>query len=268
MSWRLLDEPAPAPGAWNMAVDEALYEALESGASDRPVLRLYTWSPACLSFGFHQEFDAVCDADYIASRGFSAVRRPTGGKAVLHDAELTYSVVALHAAPFGGGLLETYARIAAALAASLARLGLPVTVKERALAIAPGSAAPCFLVPSEKEILVDGRKVVGSAQKRGPRAFLQHGSVPVHLDYEALARATRNSAADATLYRRTFSGLGNLRPGLEVEELRRAFRLGFPEVFAGTWEETGLTKAEADAAARLHREKYATDRWNRGRMPC
>lgn len=268
MSWRLLDERTPSDGAWNMAVDEALYQALESGISDQPVLRLYTWSPACLSFGFHQDFDTSCDGEYLASRGFTAVRRPTGGKAVLHDAELTYSVAGAHGGPFGGGLLETYARIAAALAASLARLGLPVSIKERALAIAPGSAAPCFLVPSEKEILVDGKKVVGSAQKRGPRAFLQHGSIPLHLDYEALARATRNSPGAAAVYRKAFTGLADLRPGLGLEELRHALRLGFPEVFSGPWEESSLTGEEADAAARLHREKYATPGWNRGRTPC
>lgn len=246
-----------------MAVDDALFQALEEGRSDQPVLRLYSWQPFTLSLGYHQPWATSCDPGYLRSQGFGLVRRPTGGKAVLHARELTYCVAAPLAGAFGAGLVETYQQVASALAAGLSRMGLPVTLKERALKIAPGSAAPCFMVPSEKELLVDGRKVVGSAQKRGERAFLQHGSVPLTLDYEALARATADPQADLAAYRRAFAGLADLRPGLEEEDLRHHLKLGFSQQFPGAWEERSLEEYELAQAARLVEERYGRDDWTR-----
>lgn len=247
----------------NMAVDELLFSALEEGRSNQPVLRLYTWEPATLSLGYHQPFAKACAPDFLAQRGFGLVRRPTGGKAVLHQYEVTYSVSAPFSGPFAGSLVEAYSAIAAALAAGLMRLGLPVTMKERPLRIAPGSKAPCFMVSSEKEILVEGRKVVGSAQMRGQRAFLQHGAIPLKLDYEALAFATADQGADLAAYRRAFAGLADLRPGLDAEALRHHLKLGFSEQFPGPWEDTPLTEEEHRAAAALAASRYETDSWTR-----
>jgi len=263
MIWRVIDEPVSREGSWNMAVDEALFQATDSGAEAGPVLRLYAWSPACLSLGYHQDFETACDEAYLASRGFSAVRRPTGGKAVLHDDELTYAVIAPTGELFPGGLIESYARIAAALAKSLASLGLRVELKARAAAIAPNGAAPCFLVPSTKEILVEGKKVVGSAQVRGRCAFLQHGAIPLRLDYEALAMATRNGPTEAAAYRGAFAGLADFIPRLSIARLRKALRSGFAEVFPGEWQESGLTTSEAEEAKRLYENKYSKDLWNK-----
>ncbi|MCI4397748.1 MAG: lipoate--protein ligase family protein [Acidobacteria bacterium] len=268
MIWRVIDEPVAREGSWNMAVDEALFQAIETGDETRPVLRLYTWSPACLSLGYHQEFETACHEGYLASRGFSVVRRPTGGRAVLHDDELTYAVIAPTGELFPGGLAESYARIAEALAKSLAGLGLRVELEERAAAITPNGAAPCFLVPSTKEILVEGKKVVGSAQVRGKRAFLQHGAIPLKLDYEALASATRHGPQEAATYRLAFAGLSDFIPRLSTARLRKALRSGFAEVFPGEWQESGLNPGEAEEAKRLHEHKYSKDHWNRRRTPC
>ncbi len=268
MTWRLIDEPLAGEGPWNMAVDEALFGAIESGSEPRPVLRLYAWSPACLSLGYHQEFEAACDPAYLKSRGFSVVRRPTGGKAVLHDDELTYAVAAPITGEFSGGLKDTYSKIAEALAASISALGIAVELKQRARAVSPGGMAPCFLVPSEKEILAGGRKIIGSAQFRGKRAFLQHGAIPLRLDYEALALATGNGAGQAARYERAFAGLADFKPAVEAAEVRKAMRAGFSATFGGDWMETGLTADEASEAERLRRCKYSRDEWNRRRMPC
>lgn len=268
MIWRIIDEPAPLNGSWNMAVDEALFQAIETGGETTPVLRLYTWSPACLSLGYHQEFETACDESYIASRGFSIVRRPTGGKAVLHDDELTYAVAAPVGGHFHGGLQDSYAKIAQALAASLAKLALGVEMKQRSAAVSPNGAAPCFLVPSEKEILVDGRKVAGSAQVRGKRAFLQHGAIPLKLDYEALASATRHGPNEAATYRRAFAGLSDFRPDISAHSLRKALRSGFAEIFQGEWKESALTTGEEDAAKRLYENKYSQDLWNKRSVSC
>src|SRR3982074_669972 len=129
-AWRLLLDP-PAPGAWNMAVDEVLLDGVAAGTTP-PTLRFYEWMPPCLSLGYFQPFDVV-DIDGCRALGIEVVRRPTGGRAILHDRELTYSV-ALPASLLGhdGGVLPTYYRLSLALQDGLCRLGVPAT-------LAPGS---------------------------------------------------------------------------------------------------------------------------------
>jgi lipoate-protein ligase A len=232
-----------------MAADEALWCELEEGRSLRPVLRLYAWTPATFSLGHHQRPSRALDLPYCAQRGYGAVVRPTGGKAVLHDDEVTYAVAGLQDAPaFSGGLSATYGSIAAALAGALQILGLPVTLESRTRRSLPGEPSPCFLVPTHRELLVGGRKVVGSAQKRGRRAFLQHGSIPIRLDYEALALGTRNPLSAVPVYREAFAGLGEFLPSLSREGLRDALVRGFRATFPGEWEEGGLTPSETAAA--------------------
>lgn len=196
--WRVLLTP-PASGAENMALDDALMErARDTGES---VLRVYSWSAATLSFGRHQAARGQYDADRIRERGLDVVRRPTGGRAVLHHREITYSATA----PLndGGGLRSSYARINALLVAALAELGVAADVAApRTRAPHPG-VAPCFDEPSAGELTVDGRKLAGSAQWRHDGALLQHGSILVEDDQSALAELTiapaRPIPAPATL---------------------------------------------------------------------
>ena len=252
MNWRLLVSRVPEEGARNMAVDEALWMNLETGGSTRPVLRLYEWEPPAFSLGRHQKASKVVDLDFCRQRDFGVVMRPTGGKVVLHQDEITYSVAApLDAPAFSGGLAETYGAIAAALAGSLQILGLPATLEQRQRAASPKEPSPCFLVPTQKEILVRGKKVIGSAQRRGRRAFLQHGSIPIRLDYEALALGTRNPLDCVRGYREAFAGLGEFIPGLDRDTLRSALVRGFRATFPGNWEEAELTPAELDLARQI-----------------
>lgn len=266
-AWRFIDSNPPARGAWNMAVDEVLFRAAEEGRAGGPVLRLYAWAPACLSIGYHQDMDKACDEAYCQARGYDVVRRPTGGKAVLHADEVTYSVVApFDATPFAGlGLVDTYGLIADALARGLEILGLDVCLNQRPAHSSPKVTAPCFVVPSEKEILVGGRKVVGSAQRRGERAFLQHGAVPLTIDYEDLGRATGQAVFDPDAYRSAFAGLADFRSGLTADAVRSALRRGFEAVFEGPWTEAGLDEAESAAARRLVEARYGTSAWNIGK---
>ncbi len=266
--WRLVDEPSPADGAWNMAVDEVLFRAAEEGRAEGPVLRLYAWRPWCLSLGFHQALDEAADEAYCARAGYDVVRRLTGGKAVLHADEVTYSVVAAqdHEAFAGEGLVGTYGAIAEALAAGFRALGLETTLTRRALQIPPRGGAPCFLVPSEREILVAGRKVVGSAQRRGRRAFLQHGAIPLHLDYEELRRATGQDEGELARYRDAFTGVADVMPSIDAEALRAALGDGFRRVFGGPWTPRPLDASEREAAIGLRDGRYATREWTeRGR---
>jgi lipoate-protein ligase A len=263
--WRFLSDEPASTGAWNMAVDEALLRCAEEEGAFRPVLRLYSWSPPCLSIGHNQSLEEACDPSYCRARGFDVVRRPTGGKAVLHADEITYAVVGRHdLPPFGGlSLIDTYGLIAEALAEGLRSVGLDVSLCERQGSVSPSGGAPCFLVPSEKEIRVAGRKVVGSAQRRGTRAFLQHGAVPLHLDYEALALASGQPAAHAESYRRAFAGVADLQEGVSAERLRAALAEGFRRRFTGPWATGPLSGRERAIAVELERHRYGNESWNR-----
>src|SRR3972149_8392190 len=177
--WRLLRHP-PAGGAWNMAVEEAILESARKGEAP-PTLRLYDWQPACLSLGFAQSLTDV-DASALQQRGWDLVRRPTGGRAILHTDELTYSVIGPTSEPrLAGSILESYQRLSQALLHSLELLGLPVRQQSRPSGSGNGQAnnPVCFEVPSDYEIALGGKKLVGSAQARRKGGLLQHGSLPL-----------------------------------------------------------------------------------------
>ncbi|MBI4730987.1 MAG: hypothetical protein HY781_02470 [Chloroflexi bacterium] len=187
-TWRLLLHPTPARGAWNMAVDEAILESAGRGDS-LPTLRLYAWEPACLSLGYAQPVSDV-DMERLHARGWDLVRRPTGGRAVLHVDELTYSV----SGPLGelrlaGTVLESYNRLAAALTEALRLLGLPVQVQEHVKPTGRTTNPVCFELPSTYESTGGGKKLVGSAQARGREGVLQHGSLPLTGDLGRVLQA-------------------------------------------------------------------------------
>src|SRR5512140_2642825 len=194
--WRLLITP-PTRGAWNMAADEAILEHIGRGES-LPTLRLYAWTPACLSLGHAQPFADV-DVARLQRRGWDVVRRPTGGRAILHTDELTYSVMAPTDEPrLAGSVLESYNRLACALLYAIRALGLdacsqPLGAEMHVGAPAglkPNSANPvCFEVPSAYEITVDGKKLIGSAQARRKEGILQHGSLPLTGDLTRICQA-------------------------------------------------------------------------------
>lgn len=173
---------APATGEENMGCDLALLDACARG--DIPgAVRLYGFDPACLSLGRMQSLEDV-DLEACARDGIDVVRRPSGGRAVLHDQEVTYAVVCRSTDPiFGGRVLESCSRIHEAVAAGLATLGVSTTPRAmpanlRRDARAGAAVADCFARPAAHELLDDrGRKLVGSAQARRAGALLQHGSV-------------------------------------------------------------------------------------------
>ncbi len=191
MNWTFIDS-GPNLGAYNMAVDEELLAQAQAGAQT-PVLRFYGWNPPAVSIGRFQDLKAAVDAEACRRLGFDIVRRITGGRAVLHYRELTYSVIARIDHPrFPPGVLGTYKAIAAGLLAGLRNLGIPAEMVSRggryAALVKKSSRAPaCFSSPSWYEILANGRKIVGSAQRRMKGAFLQHGSILI--DYDPLIEA-------------------------------------------------------------------------------
>ena len=190
MHWTLLRTP-PLGGAENMALDEALME--RARRSNEAVFRVYTWAVPTLSFGRNQTARGVYDATLAGERGVTVVRRLTGGRALLHHREVTYSVTAPLA--HGASLRESYARINRLLVDGLQRLGIVVDVADpRERAVAP-SAAPCFEQPAAGELVVDGRKLVGSAQWRDEGAMLQHGSILIEDDQPLVSAIAGNAVA-------------------------------------------------------------------------
>jgi len=173
-----------------MALDQALLE--EADASGAAFLRLYRWNPPCLSFGRNEPALARYDRDLIAARGLAVVRRPTGGRAVWHEHEVTYAVAAPIAA--FGSLPESYCDIHARLARALGTLGLDARLAPTGPS-APLGAGACFAASAGGEVLVGGRKVVGSAQVRRGTAFLQHGSILLDGSQDLVRAVSRQPTA-------------------------------------------------------------------------
>jgi lipoate-protein ligase A len=263
-TWRLLLHPVPARGAWNMAADEAILEACGRGES-LPTLRLYAWAPPCLSLGYTQPLTDV-DLSRLQSRVWDLVRRPTGGRAVLHTDELTYSVIAPPGEPrLSGTLLDSYRRLAQALVAALRTLGLPADIEVESHSAAAGrSANPvCFEVPSTYEITVRGKKLLGSAQSRRRDGILQHGSLPLTGDLARILQAlaypdeeTRARAASRLLDRAATveSLLG--RP-VTWEAAAQAVVAAFRECLGLDLQEGELSAGERSRLAELAETKYA-----------
>lgn len=184
-AWRTVITP-PLDGAHNMAVDAALMA--RANRTDEAVLRLYSWSAPTLSLGRNQTARGLYNLLRLRERGIGAVRRPTGGRAVLHHREVTYSVTA--PATDCMPLRSTCSRINDLLLHALCQLGVAAAVVPRARRAPRPTAAPCFATPAEGELMVAGRKLVGSAQWRDGGAFLQHGSILLADDQSAISDLT------------------------------------------------------------------------------
>ena len=176
--WRLIIEHEPQAGAWNMALDEAIMEAVGAGESP-PTLRFYAWAPPCLSLGKRQPLSGV-ELERCARDGVDVVRRATGGWAILHTDELTYSIATTPDDPRAeGAILDAYRKLSKGLIAGLHVLEVPAMMNPVDPLGVHNISAACFEVPSAYEIVVGERKLIGSAQTRPNGRVLQHGSLPL-----------------------------------------------------------------------------------------
>lgn len=279
LPWRLIVHGAH-DGAFNMAMDQALFEGVQAGG--RPVLRLYRWHPACLSFGRNQPARDLYDADIARDLGIDIVRRPTGGQAVCHDRELTYAV----AVPLGilGGPRQAYVTINRVLANALGRIGVPARLSDaggrrrlaprvpaaaplastppadadngggiRLAALGPG---PCFQEAAPGEVVVAGSKLVGSAQRFEKKTILQHGSILIDGDQSAVVRIQRGQgvAPGSTGIRQVIGR----EPA--IAELCTAVAEAFAE-FAATRLDPEMPDAAETVRARDLEARYRSDEW-------
>jgi lipoate-protein ligase A len=252
-----------------MAVDEAILEAIGARQAP-PTLRLYAWEPACLSIGYAQPFSDA-DPQKLADHHWDIVRRTTGGRAILHTDELTYSITGPQDEPrLTGGVLESYRRLSQALLAALQKLGLPAEALPQPKAPG-GNNRPkepvCFEVPSNYEITVYGKKLVGSAQARKKAGVLQHGTLPLHGDLTRITQVLafpnegqRQKAANRLRSRAT--NVENvLHHIVSWEEAAEAFVAAFSETLDLNLALSELSASELTRAEELIQEKYAHPSW-------
>jgi lipoate-protein ligase A len=263
-TWRVI-RSGVADGATNMAVDEALLRAVARGET-RPALRLYAWEPPCLSLGRGQPVDDV-DRRAVRAAGYDLVRRPTGGRAILHIDELTYSVVAPQNDPrVQGSIVESYRRLSSGLVRAMELLGMEQIVADRRVeghgaGASQAEGAVCFEVPSDYEITAGGKKLVGSAQMRARGVVLQHGTIPLHGDIARICPLLAQHPDPVRVRARATTvgrALGRL---VTWEEAAQALIAAFEEALNLRLEPGELTDAERAAVAELRAEKYATLSW-------
>jgi lipoate-protein ligase A len=262
-TWRLILD-REAGGATNMAVDEAILIAMLEGASP-PTLRFYAWSPPCLSLGRNQP---LADADLAACRaaGVDVVRRPTGGRAILHTDELTYSLTLLQVDPRAtGDVVEGYRRLSEGLLAGLRLLEVEA-VQAVGRKSATDAGPVCFEAPSNYEITVAGRKLIGSAQWRAKGSVLQHGSLPLQGDLARIVDCLALSDAQREVQRPHIRGRaitleeakGQIAPFAQVAEVLAE---GFARALNLTLLPGELSAHERALAAELRRSRYAAPGW-------
>ncbi|WP_144935259.1 biotin/lipoate A/B protein ligase family protein [Paenibacillus sp. 32O-W] len=274
--WRWIRSGAEAP-AMNMAVDEAILIAHSEGRTP-PTLRFYGWSPASLSIGYFQRARNEVDFEELKRQGIGFVRRATGGRAVLHDRELTYSMIVAESYPgLPRRVTEAYRVLSQGLLNGFINLGLDAEMvtlaseEEKAKYESMGSAA-CFDSPSWYELVVEGRKVAGSAQVRQKEVVLQHGSILLDLNVkqlfsllkfrsEALKERLEQSFESKAVAINQLRRERGMNP-VKLEEVEQAFVRGIAEGMDIRLEEAELTLYEKELAERLVRAKYGTDEWN------
>ena len=255
--WRLIIEREPRTGAENMALDEAIMDAVAAGEA-LPTLRFYAWEPPCLSLGKRQPLDGV-DLARCRADGVDVVRRATGGFAILHTDELTYSIAIRPNDPRSdGAILDAYRKLSQGLMAGLRLLGATPEMNP----VVPGgvhnASAACFEVPSAYEIVMAGRKLIGSAQARPAGRVLQHGSLPLVGDiarvarYLAYEREDERASLAQHLRERATTARDALGRAVSYDEVAEAMARGFAAALNLTYEPGEPAPAElAVAQSRL-----------------
>lgn len=262
-AWRFIDS-GPCSAAYNMALDEAIATAVRKDKSP-PTLRLYGWNIPSVSIGCFQKISDI-DIEYCTEKHVPIVRRPTGGRAILHNHELTYSFsIKTIQGLFSKGLIDSYKKISIALGSALLKIGLSPELKllreSRNPSATRHSRSPlCFQSTSFGEITINNKKVVGSAQKRWTDSLLQQGSIPHIIDKDEIVKVFRLKSANGI--REAISGLKEILPELNPDELKNAIRISFEETFDVRLISSSPSHEEVSLAQELEAQKYLSYQWN------
>lgn len=270
--WIFINSGEGTP-SFNMALDEALLNWHSQGLIP-PVIRFYGWQPAALSIGYFQKVEKEIDMEAVERLGLGFVRRPTGGRGVLHEHELTYSIIVSEAYPdMPETVTEAYRVLSEGLLKGFQNLGLeayfsvPDTENKRADLKKPKSAV-CFDAPSWYEMVVEGKKVAGSAQTRQKGVILQHGAILIDLDAEKLLSVFKFQNEEAKERMRIkipekAVAINSLRAKpATAEECVVAFKAGFEQAMSIELEPYILTEQQLAEVKALEQKKYANSEWN------
>lgn len=267
VAWRLLNT-GYADGPTNMAIDDAILTQHARGLN-HPTIRFYRWRPACLSIGYAQSMRKEVDLERCNERGIDVVRRPTGGRAILHDRELTYSLVARDDDPLvSGGIVESYRKISEGIVRGLRLLGADAVAAQHRPSLPPSKTPACFDSVSHYEVTVDERKIVGSAQMRRQGVILQHGSLLLEVnacdmfDLLRLPSEEMRQQLAADFSQQVVSLNEVLGRMVQFEEAAEAVARGFTQAFAVELVPDVLSSEEETLGLALRASKYATEAWN------
>lgn len=260
-TWRLIRDGFN-DGFYNMAVDEAIASAVENGISP-PTLRFYGWKSSTLSIGYSQKIDKKIDIEYCRKNGIDIVLRPTGGRAVLHDKEVTYSIISPRYNPlFPDNISGTYKAISKALAKGLSFLGIDANLNSAFRILHSTFQNPfCFATTSQYEIVVNGKKLIGSAQRRFKKSFLQHGSIPLENYHERLALCLsfgeeNKSKRFITMLNKKSISLNELNGRVySYDEVLSAIVKGFENIFKISFEVSPITEYELNLSKKFVKRK-------------
>ena len=270
-TWNFINTGSHDP-FYNMAMDEALLNFVASGDIG-PVIRFYTWNPATLSVGYFQRLTKEIDIDKVKEKGFGLVRRQTGGRGVLHDKELTYSVIVPESHPnMPSTVTEAYRVISQGLLEGYKELGLdayfaiPKSKEEREKLKQPRSAV-CFDAPSWYELVVEGRKIAGSAQTRQKGVILQHGSLLQDVDVDELFdmfifKNERLKCKMKAAFVDKAVALNDIADHyISITDMEQAFEKGFKQGLGIELKPLTLTDEQLQEVKKLE-DKYRSDEWN------
>jgi len=252
--WRFIDA-GQGSAAYNMAVDEAVSVFVKKEAAP-PTLRFYSWAAPSVTIGYFQKITEI-NVDYCRLNDIPVVRRITGGRAILHADEMTYSFSVRTKGQFCGGLLDSYRRISAAFYGAFIKAGMSPELTLNSSSRRLSSKSPlCFQSASYGELSIQKMKVIGSAQKRWIDGLLQQGSIPFSIDRHKISRVFGLKDTG-----RTMAGLTEIVPNLDAAQFRNVVRLSFEETFNIQWSMSSLSLEELSLARELE-EKYLSRQWN------
>lgn len=266
--WRLIINSS-SNAFYNMALDEAIMIS-HSKNEVPPTLRFYSWEPAALSLGYFQKAKTEIDYQSCQNEKVDLIRRLTGGRAILHDQELTYSLIIREDYKLLADSIEkSYQQISSGLVKGLQTLGVPAELKavERGKKAPAGHSAACFDAPSWYEVILNHKKLIGSAQRRKNTAILQHGSLPLVIDAKKIFKLLNySSEQQRKKARRIFAARSTSlkKAGYDFShsELEKALAAGLAQALEIEFERGNLTQAEIELAKKLAVEKYQSQEWN------
>ncbi|MCX8069164.1 MAG: lipoate--protein ligase family protein [Thermodesulfovibrionales bacterium] len=253
--WRFIDS-GNCDAYFNMALDEAIALSVIDNKQP-PTLRLYGWERTSVSLGAFQKYSDI-NIDYCNSQNIPIVRRPTGGRAILHDNELTYSFSSKNEGFFNQGLMGSYRIISEAFIRAFFRLGIDVHMRDRRTSGKELIKSPlCFNSVSLGEISFQGKKLIGSAQKRWRDGFLQQGSIPFIIDYDKSAIVFKQSRDTIS----EFAEVSKIDSSLSINSLKEAIVKGFEEYFEVDFEYQSPSPMELELTLSLLEGKYLQPQW-------